>query len=551
VSALIQSGIATAIGFGALVAGSVALEGTSALPTFNVAARFWLVVLFAVSALHIATVYFFNPRQMEILLPTPAAERDLFYSFRRGLGLGYLLIAFCFAFLAIPLSLDRPAIPPNDGPPGMWVLWELLYAFALFRFLWPVAMVAGMRLRKLVVPWGHVAVWLVAAGAIVGALFRLPRGGAHLGGAILLVNLRSGWALVGAAIGLTLLRRPVAAWCDAAAIRSLRREELLSYVYPFRIERAETARDAARGAAASRIRRRWIFVLQEATGLYHARDWWLAAVACLVGWGLSLLVFAWALTSPTDKPLAMPWLGSSSHTVVTMAIFAVTALAVIILGESRGVRSRGLRLFAVPISWAELHLTRVAALSVLYVVAGVLAGLGVVIVCPGSQPGLGTILAVGGENLLQVWMVGVCFSFFNPPPDGASVPRRAGVREVVFLLLVLTPLFAMVCISIGFPYPTRRAWQVSSVEWVRYPYIYCTYLLSSIRGGSSEETIDRTVRLYRSPPAWAFHVAILTALALALAYSFASFLRRARGLVPPSYGTGSVAVKRRGKFWEW
>ncbi|MHC4507187.1 MAG: hypothetical protein ACYTFI_28240, partial [Planctomycetota bacterium] len=329
-------------------------------PILAATVRLWVLLLFSVAALELPVLLAFRPGLLRLLLPAPLDEAGLYEKLGADRNLGVRVLPYAAGLIAMfPLVREEGFT---------WTVVSVFYACMLLRFLVPLLSLAAIRLRKLLVPFGFLLVWLVGVPAIRAIFTARPNVWTGLSDWLYLLPVETRDLRLVAGVALAFLAGPVRAWCRRAAVASLRRDGLLDYAFPV----ASVKRFRPRKMLIERLRvgarfRRFVFLIQEATGLYRAADWCKAAGIWIVAFGGLLYAFR-----------------STSGTAAHIGLTAIPIVAVSVWLGLRRLRWKGDGFesrpqhndFALPVGHIEMSAAAVLGFTILLFATGVAAAVG-------------------------------------------------------------------------------------------------------------------------------------------------------------------------------
>ena len=464
--------------------------------------------LFAMLALQGARLALFRPGVLAGLLPTPATEGGIYHILDPLRRLPYRALPYVLGILAM-----LPFQKRGDLSDALAIVSGCLF----LRLLLPLLALTAVLLRKLLVPFGHWGMWLVAGATMIGAFHEQPVAGESLVRALVWFSHWSWQGYIVAGVASAALAYPVTLWCRAAAERFFRRGELRALAFPMHAERtAKPRKTVVEALGGSKRLRHFAFLLQEATGLYRPMDWAKAAL-------LWLAVLLWALS------LSVKGSGAGAHILVTLAPMAAL-IAWALARHVRLYRWQSVWVFGaygLPVGQIELFWARTFALSAFYFPAGILGAVGIMALWPTAGTEASGFALTAAMNLAQVWLVvmaaGALFS--------TCLTSVSSKKAVVASILAFALLYGFMAASVAGALRTSGPGHqvvgsfLGNALHMAYAFVYaaCTYTSFPIFMFSQDESPLSAIE------AWRFEAVAWLLLAIVVWLSLRAFLSAARG----------------------
>jgi len=494
--------------------------GMAADAPFAGTCRFWALALFLAVGLEVSALMLFRPAVLRMVLATPASAGQIHELLDPTRQVLYWVLPY-------PLGLIAMMPHVEHGRMG-WVL-GVFYACTLFRLLLPLLTYAAMRLRKLLVPWGHWLVWLTAAAALWGLLRDTPVAGDDLADAPYLLGVEHQlltWLVAGVlfAVAARWARR----WSARAVVRRLRRDELLDLAFGIQAERAPRPRKLLLESICwDERRRRLLFLVQEATWLYRLSDWAKAAAV----WLIAFVAALWMMGREV---------GSASHTMVTLVPLAAVALWAVLrhLRFDKWEMVNPFGQHTLPVGAMELERVRAVLFSGIYFLTALLAWIAVVHFFYQGEDTGPTILAVGAVNAVQLWLMALAAGAIVWLPEGYSLtPAKLLPRCLVRGLFAwLLAMGAFLGLLPAFLRGSSWSYHVPggmALTW--------DLLLALCFGTRTWLGVSPGDPFWSLEWGWQFHVLAWAVPILVIALVLPRRLRSIRGRAAPRYGRAAMA----------
>jgi len=514
--------LAAVLGVATLAMGCLACLDSAAHLKIEAACRFWAAALFAVLAVQYVSLTLYNPKTLATFLPTPADGPRLYALMdptRR-----WVLRSMPYAFGLLAMTPLFPMLGALHAAMG------LLFACSLFRLLAPLLVWAAVRWRKVVVPHGH---WVVCATSVLlFACVFIPFPIQTPGEAepLFLLDPISGWVWLLGALMFTAVEPMVRRGFRRRTIPLYRRDELVDLAFPTGdAPEKDEGRLLVEAIGGNSRRRRFLFAVQEATGLYRVSDWTRSG---MLGAGVLvvLLALGWACG----------WrMGSGFHLLLTVAPLTVMC----VWGEVRPLVASGgrivnpLRMYALPVSHLEVFGTRVVALSILYFALGGALAVGFVWMGHGEQTVLGA-LAAAFVNLTHLWLLLLGSGAYIALVSRGRQAVLSTVTGTALFLLLMCSLQFMVMASVISPDAEKLSWTQHLPAAGRF-VLTVIVVARDLSGGW--EAFQASEAWLRAIPSWGFALWAWVYAVCLCAIPLHLFVTRARGHAHPAYGRFTLA----------
>jgi hypothetical protein len=516
--------LAATLGMASLAVSALAcVDGTDYFEV-AAAARFWGAVLFVALVVQHSVQLLYSPAVLATVLGTPADGPRLYplmdptrrWSVR---GLPYV----CGACAMFPLVATLSVLHTLIG---------IIFACSLFRLLSPVLVWGAVRWRKGVVPYGHYAACTACVLAYAGLFASFPAPTARGGRPPFILDPMPWWVWLVSALIFIAIEPVVRRWCRTRTIRLYRRDELVDYAFPAEGERGrDPGRLVVEAVGGGHRRRRFVFLVQEATGLHRVADWVKASVlgaGVLALWFALAWVFGWRA-------------GSTLHllaTVVPLAAVGVWGAARPLVVSGGDIR-KPLGAYALPVSHLEMFGVRVVALSAMYFGLGIVLALALAPVEASGQPVLERLTAAV-VNLVHLWLLlvggGAYVSLMCSRGKGV-LPR---VPDFFVFMLLQTSIMAVLMApdtSLGSETVFWRQHLPSAGKMV----VFAFALLRDVSGGWAVFLATETWR--KAIPSWGYGLWAWTQAVGLCLICVHLFITKVRGRGHPAYGRCPLASK--------